>query len=206
MNNEIRKNIQKLKDYIKQLEHLQENATKKRGIWGKKPISEELKKQRDKDIEFCKEHVKHVIQMDRAQFAGKSASKRQKSAPRRRGDAIENMKDECKYIFQFINHQLAQNKDLPKIDISEGLKQIEEDRKLIYAGLDRVYNNLEQLGEMTKNIGTELDKQAKLLDKIEKDVDNYNSKLEGLNKTLDKALEKVGGATRGTLFLIGYIF
>ena len=91
---------------------------------------------------------------------------------------------------------LSGESGVPGIDISEGLKQIEEKKQEVQEGLKVLVEQIDKLAEHATNFGEELDKQEKLLDGIKTDVEKYDNELGKMNKTMDKVLTAVGGPFR----------
>jgi len=98
-----------------------------------------------------------------------------------------------------------EDEGIPEIDISEGLKQIEEQKKKFEEGLKKINNQLDTLTNIAVDMGNELDKQKELLETIDQDVNKYNAKLGKLNERMDLALQKAGGSTRMIIVVIGMI-
>jgi len=99
----------------------------------------------------------------------------------------------------------AECDDIPDVDISEGLKQIEEQKKKFDENLKVISKQVDTLKEAAIDMGNELEKQTELLNKIEDDVGKYNDKLSKLNERMDKALQQVGGSTRMIFLIFGMI-
>jgi len=95
--------------------------------------------------------------------------------------------------------------DIPDVDISEGLKQIEEQKAQFNENLKVIAKQVGEMKGYAEAFKDELDKQTKLLDNIETDVANYNGKLSKLNERMDKALQQAGGSTRMILLVFGMI-
>jgi len=95
--------------------------------------------------------------------------------------------------------------DIPDVDISDGLKQIEEQKQKFEQNLKIISQQVDKLKDAAVDMGNELEKQTKLLDNIDNDVTKYNAKLSKLNERMDKALEQVGGSTRMIFVVIGMI-
>lgn len=100
---------------------------------------------------------------------------------------------------------MSQEKGIPGIDISEGLKQINENNQLIDQGLADLIQQVGQIQDKANNFKDELEKQAKLLDKIEVDVKKYEAKLGNLNKKMDGILKKAGGPFKIIAIILVFI-
>eukprot|EP01080_Neovahlkampfia_damariscottae_P012229 gene12229-5815_t len=163
---------------LKELREIKAKSESREGLWAKfkKGPSEEMKTQRAEDIKTITNYINTLKQTNR----GNKIIKDEPS----RATELENLED------------LSGESGIPGIDISEGLKQIEEKKKEVEEGLKVLVEQLDKLSEHANNFGEELDKQEKLLDGIKTDVEKYDNELGKMNKTMDKVLTAVGGPFR----------
>jgi len=143
--------------------------------------------QRKDDVKKLLENVKQIQAL---QYGGKSKIKNER-------------KVETKGLKDLGNTDGDEN--IPEVDISEGLAQIEEQKKIFDEGLLKISKQVDNMKEAANKFAEELDKQSELLDKIGADVDKYNEKLSKLNERMDKALAQVGGSFRMLIIIFGLI-
>jgi len=188
MKHQVRKTISSVLDDIKQLEQLNVQATQQQGAWitFKGKIDPEILNQRKRDVVKLKEHHRQLQELS----IGKKPDGMKFKAIKERGLDDLNY-DQCD--------------DIPDVDISDGLKQIEEQKQKFEQNLKIISQQVDKLKDAAVDMGNELEKQTKLLDNIDNDVTKYNAKLSKLNERMDKALEQVGGSTRMIFVVIGMI-
>lgn len=188
------KNMSAIEKLYKEMEKLQIEAANKKGIWGKAKMSPELKQQRDEDLKLIHKHIQQVKKEHKRLLMGKSKSDDDKKPKKHRKvefDSVENMKDMSK----------SEDNNLPKIDISAGLTQIEENKKLENQYLDKLLEQVGVMGDLANSFRDELELQCDMLDKLENDVNKHLETIGKVNKNLDKLIEYTGGTTK--LMVIG---
>lgn len=188
------KNMSAIEKLYKEMEKLQIEAVNKKGIWGKAKMSPELKQQRDEDLKLIHKHIQQVKKEHKRLLMGKGKSDDDKKPKKHRKvdfDSVENMKDMSK----------SEDNNLPKLDISAGLAQIEENKKLEDQYLDKLLEQVGVMGDLANSFRDELEMQCGMLDKLENDVNKHLETIGKVNKNLDKLIEYTGGTTK--LMVIG---
>lgn len=162
-------------------------------LWQVK-IDPEIRQQREDDVKNIGKHIENLKSANRKVTSGgkDDDSGKKKYKNKAKFDDVDSMPD-------------AKEEELPTIDISEGLAQIEANKKKQNDLLDDIEKQVDQMAALAQGFKEELQLQEVLLNKIEKDVDKYNQQLVGLNGKLDKAIEAVGGSCRLVFILIGLI-
>lgn len=184
INTQIQSKFLRVKEFVVQLEALQLNAKNTTGIWAvlKRKPKPEILDQRDEDIRNIKEYIISLQDKNRGTKTLKLENKSHTN--------VDNLED------------LSGESGIPGVDISEGIKQIEDNKRKIEEALGELISQVEKMKESAENFSQELDKQEKLLDKIGQDVEKYDKQLGELNKTMDKALAAVGGPLKIILMII----
>ncbi|KAL0482873.1 hypothetical protein AKO1_014171 [Acrasis kona] len=183
-NKALIKNIMKVEKLFKEMQKIHEDAKAKKALWSKvSTMPEELRLQREKDLSAIEECIKSIKSRQKTLLMGGKEDKKISS----KKPKFDNVDDLVKQERQI---------EIPTLDISEGLAQIEANKKRLDNQLDLLDGKLDTLADIANSIGLELDKQALMLDKMSADVDKYNAKLGHLNKDLEKAVAAVGGGTR----------
>jgi len=191
VNKNLIKNLSKVDKLFKEIQQIHEDAKNKKSMWSKNNYPKEMREQREKDIAAIQQCIQKIKnQQKKLLMGGKEDTKLDIKKPTF-GGVDDFVKDSKKAI------------ELPTIDISDGLKQIEDNKREQGRLLDVLGNQIDTIADIANSIGLELDKQALMLDKMSVDVDKHNATLGNLNKDLDKAIEQVGGGTR--LMVIGII-
>jgi len=185
INTQIQALFLALNGKVDRLKDLQFKLANRVGLWNKlkSPPKPEFIEQRDADIRNIVEYIDALKQKNRG---GKTIKQEEMKSK----DTLDNMDD------------LSKESGIPGVDISEGVKQIEDNKRKIEEGLGELISQVEKMKEHADNFKSELEKQEKLLDQIEKDVEKYDKKLGTLNKTMDKALAAVGGPLKMVLYII----
>ncbi|KAG2388352.1 hypothetical protein C9374_000516 [Naegleria lovaniensis] len=191
LNNDINKAVTKMDKEMKELEKIHQEAVNKKVMWKEIQMPIEMRKQREADIKNFKDYIKYVKAEHKKLVTG-IMDEDDDSLPKRdvKFDSIDNL-------------EKAKN-EVPTVDISEGLEQIEAAKRQVEEKVDILLGQIQKIGGIANSISDELDKQAQLLDKMSADVDKYNKTLDETNKKLVEAIEKAGGATR--LIIIAIIF
>ncbi|EFC47615.1 predicted protein [Naegleria gruberi] len=73
--------------------------------------------------------------------------------------------------------QKAKN-EIPSVDISEGLEQIEQAKAIQDIKIDILLGQIQQVGGIANSFSDDLDKQAQLLYDMSSQVDKYNNHLD----------------------------
>lgn len=194
--NAIKKNLPQINAKFKSLQKFQNQVKSKIGPWQTKTMDPDLLAQRDEDVRLIEQHIQALQQRQRKLVmggggGGGSGSSRSKYSDRRpQFETIDSLQSGFSAS------------ELPEIDISEGLRQIEENKSKQNEKLDIISGQLDSMMGIAKEMGDELDVQLKLLEKMDQDVTKYNASLGNLNNTLDKAIAKVGGPTKLLLIAI----
>jgi len=189
MKHMVRKTITTILEDIKQIEQLNVQATQQQGAWisFKGKIDPEILNQRKRDVVKLKEHHRQLQEL--------SIGKKPEGMKFNREIKSKGLDD--------LNYD--QCEDIPDVDISDGLKQIEEQKQKFEENLKKISKQVDEMKNAANDMSAELDKQTKLLDNIDNDVTKYNAKLSKLNERMDKALEQVGGSTRMIFLVFGMI-
>ncbi|KAL9647021.1 hypothetical protein ABK040_013873 [Willaertia magna] len=185
LNNDINKAIMKMDKEMKELDKIHNDALNKKSmVWGKVQMPTEMRKQREMDIKNFKEYIKFVKAEHRKLLTGVNDDDDDKIGKKGnvKFDSIESLEQ-------------AKN-EIPTVDISEGLQQIEDLKRQQEEKIDILLGQITKIKGIAESISDELDKQSQLLDKMSEDVDLYNKTLEDTNKKLAEAIDKAGGATR----------
>jgi methyl-accepting chemotaxis protein len=184
VNKNLIKNLTKVDKLFKEMQAMHEDAKNRKNRWAKTALPDDLRQQREKDLEAIQQCIQKIkAQQKKLLMGGKEDKKIDAKKPK-----FDNVDDFVKGSKQPI--------ELPTIDISDGLRQIEENKRKQNELLDVLDGQVNQLADIANSIGLELDKQALMLDKMAVDVEKHNATLSNLNKDLDKAIEQVGGGTR----------
>lgn len=191
LNNDINKAVTKMDKEMKELEKIHQEAVNKKVMWKEIQMPIEMRKQREADIKNFKDYIKYVKAEHKKLVTG-IMDEEDDGLPKRdvKFDSIDML-------------EKAKN-EVPTVDISEGLEQIEAAKRQVEEKVDILLGQIQKIGGIANSISDELDKQAQLLDKMSADVDKYNKTLDETNKKLVEAIEKAGGATR--LIIIAIIF
>jgi len=191
INKQLIKNLSKVDKLFKEMQQMHEDAKNKKHRWAKASLPKEMREQREKDLAAIQQCIQKIkAQQKKLLMGGKEDKKLDLKKPTFGG--VDDLVNESKKPIE-----------LPTIDISDGLRQIEENKKKQDQLLDVLSGQLDEIQNIADNIGLELDKQAIMLDKMSVDVDKHNETLGKLNQDLDKAIQQVGGGTR--LMIIGII-
>lgn len=100
----------------------------------------------------------------------------------------------------------AQQDELATIDISEGLKQVQEQKDKQDQILEMIARQTMQMKELAVSYHDELKLQLKKLNKLDKDVEVYNAKLLGLNDQMHRTVASLGGEIRLICLVFGAFF
>lgn len=140
-------------------------------------------------------HIQYVIQENRrlslVNEAEASTSKSKKKYGKPKFEKLEDI-------------DLLDSSELPTIDISSGLKQIEEQKNQQAQLLDVIERQVQQMQGLAKDYNDELQVQSKMLNKMERDVSKYQASLIGLNQRLKTAVKSAGGSCRLFCCAIGF--
>jgi methyl-accepting chemotaxis protein len=183
VNKNLIKGISKCEKLFKEMQALHEDAKQKKKAWAKAKLPAELREQREKDLTAIQECIKKIKSRQKKILMGKDDKE------------FDNKKPTFGGVDDFVKGE-KQPIELPSIDISDGLRQIEENKKKQDDLLDKLADRVDVIADIANNIGLELDKQALMLDKMTADVEKHNATLSHLNEDLDKAIQQVGGGTR----------
>ncbi len=182
----IRKHIREIDTLFTSLQLLQENCKSGKGVWfTTKTIPEDIKRQRDDDIILIEQHIQQLKSCNRKiDVAGKTA-------------ATEGTISRSANLVT-VGSSLTESiqEELPTINISEGIKQINENKEAMNKSLDIINEQLNRLGGLAESFADELETQKRLLEKIDTDVQKYTKKVGTMNKRLHWAIKKVGGTTK----------
>jgi len=189
LSTQIQKLLLKLNEPFYKMQQLQRDCDNRTGVWAKiRNPRPDILEQRRKDIIAVKKHIENLRELSRGKKSIRGGDIDKKSMGTL--DMIEDM---------------SQEKGIPGIDISEGLRQINENNQLIDQGLAELIQQVGQIQDKANNFKDELEKQAKLLDKIEVDVKKYEAKLGNLNKKMDGILKKAGGPFKIIAIILVFI-
>jgi len=191
VNKNLIKNLSKVDKLFKEMQQMHEDAKNKKSRWAKTPLPKEMREQREKDLAAIQQCIQKIKAQQKKLLMGGKEDKQMDLKKPTFGGVDDLVKESKKPI------------ELPSIDISDGLRQIEDNKKKQDKLLDVLSNQVDEIQNIADQIGLELDKQAILLDKMSVDVDKHNATLGKLNTDLDKAIQQVGGGTR--LMVIGII-
>ncbi|KAI8590743.1 hypothetical protein BDZ88DRAFT_446240 [Geranomyces variabilis] len=92
--------------------------------------------------------------------------------------------------------------ELPDIDVEEDFKRIGERNKLIDNDLDQIGAGVARLKDLANDMGNELDRQNDVLDDIEKGVDSALDRVDNLNVKMRKAVD---GMMKGDRFMVNCV-
>jgi len=129
---------------VEKLKELQKAAESLTGIWAKlkrKP-KEEVLNQRREDIRNIEDYI--------VSLKDKNRGTKTLKIERKEVTTIDNMED------------LSKESGIPNVDISEGLKQIEDNKKKIEEALAELIGQVEKMKDHAQNFSEELDKQEKI--------------------------------------------
>jgi len=171
---------------LDELKQLQRDCESRSGLWAKitKTPKKEVLEERRNDIKNIEDYINDLKSKNRGQ--GKSMKQEEMKSK----DTLDGMED------------MSKESGIPGVNISEGLKQIEENKVRIAEGIRELIGQVDDIKKKADEIKNELEKQEKLLDQIEKDVTKYDKDLGDLNKKMDKALQAVGGPLKMILGII----
>ena len=177
---------------IKELERLNIQAEQKKDKWIylTKPIDPEILKIRKSDVIKLYEHYRQLQKY--------SIGKTNKLTEEKNFRKIDETS------LNDFNNDNSKDDNL-NIDISEGLQQIENNKRFFEKNLLKINRQIDEISGIAIDMSDELDKQTKLLDVIDNDVTKYNSSLSKLNLRMDSALNQTGGSTRMIFIVFGMI-
>jgi len=115
--------------------------------------------ERDKDLENIRVHIENLKRLFNKQ-------------------ELLDVKDSKGNTITDLSHETG----IPGVDLSEGMKQIDEKNKEIDGVLDVLIGQMKTIEGHAINIKDTLEVQSKLLDKIGEDVDKYDKQLGDLNE------------------------
>jgi hypothetical protein len=189
LNTNIAKNLSKIEKVYKKMVRMVEDAKAGVGKWNllKKQLPEDLINKREEDLRLIKEFVDITKEKQRRLLMG-GKSKKDPVTGRVVHSSIEDLK--------------KQEKELPSIDISDGIRQIEDRKREQNRLLDVIDNQLDTISGVASSIHSELDIHAAMIDKLDNDADRYKKSLDQLNIRVEKIIEDTGGAPK---YIIGAI-
>jgi hypothetical protein len=165
---------------------LVQKAKNKKGVWSKIRIGNEVIEQRERDLVSIRDCL---AKFKRAHVYVMTGRKERKIE----NPAFGNVDD-------FLNQKKEIAIEMPTVDITDGLKQIQDTKKRQEVLLDLIGNHLDQITTIANEIGTSLDDQVRMLDSMDKDVEKYTNQVNGLNTSLDKTISAIGGGTKLIMF------
>jgi len=99
----------------------------------------------------------------------------------------------------------ATKTNLPEIDISEAVAQVDEFKKKMNQSLDRISGKLDVLKQQALDIGDTLDKQNVMIDKLNEKTDKTNVELDKANERLKKQITATSQTTIYIVVIVGII-
>ncbi|KAG2387412.1 hypothetical protein C9374_001744 [Naegleria lovaniensis] len=186
LNNDINKAITKMEKETRELEKIHQDALNKKTLWKEVQMPVEMRKQRETDIKNFKLYVKCLKQEYTKLLTGNIKYYGEEDDPVGKREVL----------FESLDSLEKAKAEIPTVDISEGLEQIEMAKRQMEEKTDILLGQIQKIGQIAHTLSDELDKQAQLLDKMAADVDKYNKTLDETNARLVQAIHKAGGATR----------
>jgi hypothetical protein len=160
----MQQNISKLETMSREMGALVDNMNRKQGVWKTNSATVEMRKQREADWKEIRTTTLKIKK--KVLFTMSGGSPGSSSKPQSVNEFIESSKS----IFS------------PDVDISEGLKQIEDLKRERDGLLGVLDNQLDTLQGISNSQGDELQKQGVILDNISNNVDKQNAMLKKMNK------------------------
>jgi len=189
LNTNIAKNLSQIEKIYKKMNQMIDDSKNNRGKWAflKKKVPEEVLKKRETDMELIKDFIDIT----------KEKQKRLLMGGGRKKDPVTG-----KIVHTSIEDLKKQEKELPTIDISAGLQQIEDRKREQDRLLGVIDDQLNTMTGMATAISSELDLHAKMIDRLDDDAEKYKKSLDQLNVKVEKIIEDTGGAPK---YIIGAI-
>ncbi|KAI8818903.1 uncharacterized protein EV422DRAFT_535864 [Fimicolochytrium jonesii] len=158
--------------------------------------------QRREILDLCQKHIEECENLEKRRFneghvADRSellAGARPPERRRGRGNKAADPEEPPPDPFT--------NTDLPDIDVEEDFKRIGERNKLIDNDLDQIGAGVAKLKELANEMGNELDRQNEQLDNIERGVDGALDRVDNLNVKMRVAVDKV---MKGDRFIVNCV-
>jgi hypothetical protein len=160
----MQQNISKLETLSREMGALVDNMNRKQGVWKTNSATVEMRKQREADWKEIRTTTLKIKK--KVLFTMSGGSPGSNSKPQSVNEFIESSKS----IFS------------PDVDISEGLKQIEDLKRERDGLLGVLDNQLDTLQGISNSQGDELQKQGVILDNISNNVDKQNAMLKKMKK------------------------
>jgi len=124
------------------------------------------------------------------------------NAKKKLGDRMNEIQENDTKVQDINEMEDLSKEELPGLDISEGLREIEKNKNAINEGISFLTKQVGTMMEQANLMKDEMEKQSELLEKIGTDLNKHTQKLGSLNKTMDKALAAAGGPTKMVLVII----
>lgn len=163
----IQKSLLEINRMFNDLKELQDRCEGGIGIWNLRKIDGKLKIQRREDLDNIRKHIDYLKEYSRG--------KKVLNIDRKETELID----------------LSKETKL-NIDISYGIKQMEENKEMINEGINEIIIQVDKLYNKSKEFGDELQKQNVMTEKMEVDVNKYQFQLGTLNKRMGDMLDKIG--------------
>ncbi len=184
--------IKIVKEDYEKLQKLHIKASKKKFSF-KKPDPEKIKK-REEDLELIKKHIAEIEELDKRRHQRDTKKKSRKHENDEEYGMQGSLAEKLMLATQLPDDPTKSN--LPTIDISQQMLQLERLNKTLDEKLDIFGEKLDKLKEAAQDIGGELDRQNIMLENLEDKVEKEMQRLDALNKRVENALDAVGGSCK----------
>jgi methyl-accepting chemotaxis protein len=183
----LRKQLLDMEKLYQALDQVRKDAVMRKGRWSKGELTQELKLQRDEDMNLIKKHMDQLQDRYRVLIGlRQKKSKVQHDSTNFKLSSVDDLKPVSS----------TKEQELPQIDISAGLEQIKENKQLQEKYIAKISEQVGVMGNIAQEMSDELDLQLNLLDRLQGDVDKHINSLGTMNKNLDKIIEEAGGSTK----------
>jgi chromosome segregation ATPase len=174
------------------LKHLHEKSAKKKKFTRKKPDPVRIQKQLD-DIKLIEQHLMEIEELD------KRRHKKDRESKKKAFDIPDSNGDDdlaAKIMMATALPDDPTKSNLPVIDISAQMMQVDNLNKKIDEHADILGEKLVKLKEAALDINGELTTQQVMLENLEEKVEKEIERLKALNERVDTALDKIGGSMK----------
>ncbi|KAI8921909.1 hypothetical protein DFJ77DRAFT_3346 [Powellomyces hirtus] len=169
----------------------------------KDPESQGHLAQRREILELCQKHIEECENLEKRKFNDAFTEQRTellsggaRAAAAKRGGKKNAAAEEPEQPDPFTHSELAD------IDVEEDFKRIGERNKLIDNDLDQIGAGVARLKDLANDMGNELDRQNDVLDDIERGVDTALDRVDNLNVKMRKAVD---GVMKGDRFIVNCV-
>eukprot|EP00164_Ancoracysta_twista_P001392 GFYU01001814.1.p2 GENE.GFYU01001814.1~~GFYU01001814.1.p2 ORF type:complete len:277 (-),score=105.05 GFYU01001814.1:110-940(-) len=184
----IRNRIKAVKEEGEKLKDLQRKETNKKG---KNALPGETLARREEQTDLVFKHIEEVEYLEKKRHTGGGGEKgaADRKALFAGGVAVARPKPPTET-------------DLQDIDVTEGLKELQEMERAQDGILDDISRGVLNLKEQALVQQTELKKQHVMIDELDKDVDKAKAHLDNINTKMKSTLENI---RKGRSFMVDFI-